>query len=480
MLEFEPSWPYSCSYSPSYVRRIAEETNARIQKLAKVVAVEFDKEAQQKLTEALDHWNHYFAGFRGAVKIASDSPTDALSIPDAIYKSDLEPMVAVLDGLLQTSTLGETTLREKINGDVQRVLWVVLLPLMLAGLVVTIYQILFNRSLEKRVKHVVSVAQHLQSGDLKQRLPATNNDEISQMSKAINGFIARFEGILRDIHKTADQTRRTADGVSAMTQSVGINAKAQADKVFEVRRSIEEMEGTIKEMADHAGNVAEAANNTLEMVKKGNATGQQTVLAIGRIDEAVALSGVTIKELEAAIQRIGAVSNMIKAIAEQTNLLALNAAIEAARAGDQGRGFAVVADEVRKLAERTADSTSDISTIVSAIQNSIAQTSGAMGRARDEAQAGVTHGERMGEVLAEIDRSAHVVAEMVRHIARATEGHSAASSHIFASVEQVADIAVSTATDLTSTQNAMKDLAGSSKTVHEAVSQFKLADVAAA
>ena len=456
------------------------QMDAQIQGLGKLVlSLSGDPAASRKIDQILKTWDGYARGFGGAIKIASESPADALMIPDALYKSHLEPMVADLDGMVAVNKTEEVQSRQRIRSDMTRILWVVLLPLILAGLVISVFQALFSRSLKQRVEDITEVVSHLHQGDLSCRLPAANNDEISAMARTINGFIARFEGILRDVHVSADQTKITAHGISDMTNVVTTNAREQSDKVFQVSNAIEEMGSTINEIAANAANAATAANASLELVKSGNDTGRQTIAALGRIDETVAASAQNIGELGLSIQRIAAVSNMIRDIANQTNLLALNAAIEAARAGEQGRGFAVVADEVRKLSERTAASTGDIAKIVQVIQAGTSQAAESMLRAKDEVSQGVGLGEKMGRLLHEIDRSVHVVTDMLQQIAVATEEQSAVGTAISANIETVANITASTANDIERARNAMLDLASSSRTLHEAVGQFKLAGVRA-
>lgn len=457
-----------------------QHTDAHIQELHRlVVSLSANDVERKKMSPIISAWDAYAKGFYGAIKIASDSPADALQIPDALFKSTLEPMVNELDVLVASNSSAEIIFGKKIKADMDQVLWIVLLPLILAGIVVTLFQLFFNRRLQKSVEDISEVVDHLHRGDLSRRLPDADNDEISQMAKTINRFIARFEGILRDVHVSADQTKKTAHGISEMTTTVTSNAKAQSDKVFKVSSAVDEMGNTIKVIAGNAASAAAASNEALELVKTGTEAGRSTISALARIHETVSSSATTIGELNTSILRIGTVSNMIKEIAEQTNLLALNAAIEAARAGEQGRGFAVVADEVRKLAERTAFSTTDIANIVKIIQAGTIQATDAMAQAGNEVSDGVRHGEKMGQVLEKIDRSVFLVTEIMQQIATATEEQSAVGTEISANIDTVATITASTANDIERARNAMMELAQTSKILHEAVGQFNLTGVTA-
>ena len=456
-----------------------EQTDRDIQALQqRILAQDANAALHDKLKKISGYWNNYVRGFQGAIKIAATSPSDALQIPDSIYSMYLVPMSQDLDQLVAANKKLELASRARIVSAVNSILWVVVVPLLLVGALITVFQTLFSHDLRKRIAGIAEEVGHLHQGNLSRRLPSGKKDEIGRMADAINGFIERFEDILRDVHTSADQTRKTAHGISDMTHTVTSNAKVQSDKVMQVSSAIGQMGITIKEIASNAASASDAAKQSMSLARTGSETGQQTLDALRRIDGTVSQSASTLGELDKAIQRIGTVSNMIKDIAEQTNLLALNAAIEAARAGDHGRGFAVVADEVRKLSERTAASTADIAKIVQAIQKSTSEASQAMANASDEVARGLGHGENMEQLVKKIEESVQIVTDMMRQIATATEEQSSAGEHITRHIDSVATISASTASDIEQARNAMMQLADTSQSLHAAVSQFKLAEAA--
>lgn len=456
-----------------------EQADVHIQALQKRIAeLTTDASLQKQMAEMAKKWSAYVQGFKGAIKIAKESPPDAIMIPDSIFGMYLSPMVKELDATVTRNKVIELASELKINTLMSKILWVVILPMLMLGGMIAVTQTLFGRHLRMRLDGIVSEIGHLHNGDLTRRLTAYNGDEISQLSRTINNFISRFESILHEVQTSANHTHKSANDVSQMAHYVTNNAKDQSAKVFEVSGAIEGMGDTVRKIAENAFNASSAAKQTLALVQSGSETGQKTILALKKIDQTVGSSVKTIGELNAAIQRIGSVSSLIKDIADQTNLLALNAAIEAARAGEQGRGFAVVADEVRKLAGRTATATSDISKIVHDIERETNDATKTMAQAKHEVAQGVVHGEDMGQLLHEIEGSVLLVTELMREIASATEDQSAAGEHISRNINSVATISANTASNIEQAHNEMTILANSSRALYEVVGQFKLAKAA--
>ena len=450
--------------------RIAR-ADQRVQKLFQRIVTTAPSESAQRLQPLLAQWNAYIKGFRGAIKIAEESPMDALNIPDAMYKLHLQPMVTTLDDEAGRYQEAEDASQSRISELMRDLLWIVLTPMIAAGILINLFQLLFGRALNRRIREVSTVVGRLNKGDFSQRLP-TPHDEVGQMAGVINGFVERLEVTLQHIHEAAEQTRQTAHRISGMTDAASENARLQSDRFLQVRTAIGQMGASISETATTANNAAASADGARSLVRQGNDTGQLTIASLDRIDETVTASAHTIAELATAIQRVGNVSKVIEEIAEQTNLLALNAAIEAARAGEQGRGFAVVADEVRHLSKRTASSTSDILAIVRAIQDGTEQASAAMERAKTEVRTGVEHGMRMGEVLNQIDEAVHDVAAMMQQIAAATEEQSSVGGNISENVDDVVGISSATARDVDSTRQAMTRLVDTSQLLHDTLAGF--------
>jgi methyl-accepting chemotaxis protein len=432
---------------------------------------------QKKLKHALSAWEAYVKGLNLAVSIASTSPADAVTAQDMLYDMDTGPMIADIDALLTANESGWAIAKASINHAVDRILWIIVLPLVFAGILIITFQARFNRHLKKRVNDVISAMDHLINGDLTHRLPTSHADEIGVMASTVNAFIASFESILREVNFSAGQASQASGKVHQMMHTVSTNANTQSIKASSANDSVQEMRSTISAIAENANFAADAANRTREQVKEGSEAGRQTLDAITNLDLTMNASVQTMDGLNQTLQRVNEISNIIKDIAGQTNLLALNAAIEAARAGEHGRGFAVVADEVRILSDRTANSARDISQLLDEVQLSAKNTIGVMMSARDTAKIGVVRGQKTDAVLAEIEYSMQLVTERMQQIAQSTHEQSASGADIATHIAEVHSISANTSNDIETTRDEMEGLTRASEVLHRSVSRFRFGAV---
>jgi methyl-accepting chemotaxis protein len=424
--------------------------------------------------EIAGNWQRYLGTMRQALQISVTSPQDALSMPDQAYSMSLQPMLAGLDKLAQGRQASAAERQGIIKGLIGRVLWGVLIPLLLAGVVIVSYQSVFALRLRKRIEVMAKVASQLQQGQLTHRLPAAEADEIGDLARAINHFIDALESILREVQQAAKLVRDNSQTISGNSHAVSEQTRTQSVDLQEVSASIDQIREAINEVASSVSSVADATFSANALSEEAAQVGVQTKDRLLQLDQVVGSAAAQIQQLVQSISQIGEVSAFIKEIAAQTNLLALNAAIEAARAGEHGRGFAVVADEVRKLSENTTQSTVRITELLSGVDQAAQQTEQTIGSARQAARDGVGDGEVVVEKLERIRDTITQISDAMQVIAAASEEQSAATHMIGGHAEELSNLTIETVHRMEATDADLAQLADTASRMERTVARFQL------
>nr|WP_321513312.1 methyl-accepting chemotaxis protein [uncultured Pseudodesulfovibrio sp.] len=342
----------------------------------------------------------------------------------------------------------------------------------------------------KQVQEAIELMVHNLAGKMQEAKAAS---ELAQ-SRAAEAEVAVVRAE-RERQARTDAARAQREGmlqaagmlesiVSGMKDASGV-VNSESDRILEganslsrrVERtavSMEQLSGSINEVAGNAEKASKAAAIAQNRAREGAGVVRKTVNSIGDVHHITEQLKIKVSSLGSKADSIDKVMTVISDIADQTNLLALNAAIEAARAGEAGRGFAVVADEVRKLAEKTMDATREVGVSITDIQTDVRENIRGMDMAADKVDLANALAGESGDALNEIMEFFESMTRQVEAIAAASSQQSVAGEEINRAVSEVDAVSSETALAVNGTGSAIFALTNQIETLSKLHGLFLL------
>jgi methyl-accepting chemotaxis protein len=354
---------------------------------------------------------------------------------------------------------GLLTVRDADSDAAASLTKTVVLVGLLVGLVVLLgIAVFLTRSIVRPLGKVQDVAAGLAEGDLTRTSGVTSNDELGDMSKALDGAMAKLREVLGSVASSADAVAASSEELSASSAQISASAEetsAQSGVVSsaaeEVSRNVATVAAGAEEMGASIREIATNAAEASEVAAKAVTAAASTTATVAKLGESSA--------------EIGNVVKVITSIAEQTNLLALNATIEAARAGEAGKGFAVVANEVKELAQETAKATEDIARRVLAIQG---DTTAAVTAIEEISTIVAQISDRQTTIASAVEEQTATTNEMSRSVQEAADG----ATQIAENISGVSVAADSTTQSLGQTRTAVDELSRMAADLRTTVGRF--------
>jgi methyl-accepting chemotaxis protein len=330
--------------------------------------------------------------------------------------------------------------------------------------------------LVKPIREVVVRLEDIASGegDLTQRLDVTSQDEIGQLAKQFNAFLAKLQTTIQQVAVTTEKISGTAESANQTAIATRESSEAQFREVDLVATASEEMTQTAALVVQNAEVAVEAASAANESASQGQEVAELSASEMVRLVEQMKVTVPVAEELAKNNANITEILAVIEGISEQTNLLALNAAIEAARAGEQGRGFAVVADEVRSLASRTQDSVGEIQQVIERVQKGTADVVAAMQESSNLADSTSNHVQQAVSALSRIFESISAINDMNSQIVRAAEEQQSVSSEVNQNVSNIRDLSAKILENAGEAETVGQEINTLSDTQQSLMNQFKV------
>ncbi len=289
------------------------------------------------------------------------------------------------------------------------------------------------------------------AGNLAIEIPPAPADSVMAKLGVMN---QKLKIMIGQVLKTSQQLHLAITQVTQVVESTAQRANQQSDMTAMVATAAHQMGLTVNEISRSAVSAATASQSARAEASEASLIISHSSQHIEEMAGGISSAADSVSHLAAQISTIDKVLAVIRGISQQTNLLALNAAIEAARAGEMGRGFAVVADEVRTLAGRTQTSTDEIQQIIQELKQGADTAVASMGKGQAATDTGVQTSQQTNMLLAGVSEQIDHINEMNQQVATATEEQSCVTEEINRTVQGIADLAISTSSDV---QNCLKD-----------------------
>lgn len=405
--------------------------------------------------------------------LAGDLPK-ARALAAGVLSTRYHEHRAAIDRVVAAAVPWQQQQEERASSIVQgRINRVVLVTVCTLGVSVIVGFVIARR-ISRALSGIESRFEAISGGDLRIRIPVCGRDEIARLCQSTNKLLDTLEGRIGKVVHVTHKVAAASVQLSATAEEISKGTHQLTARASQAASAVEEMNATVGQVADSSGKAASLAQETVATAKDGGSVVSETIAGMQHLSEAVSNSATIIGALGKSSDQIGAIVSTIEDIADQTNLLALNAAIEAARAGEAGRGFAVVADEVRKLAERTTKATKEIGDMIRKIQQ---DTRGAVQSMQDgtrKVSVGVEMANKTGEALAHIVQMVSQSADMIRHIAVASEEQLVATQQIAGDIDNVARVTRESASGAGESAKASQDLSQMAIELQNVVSIFQV------
>ncbi|GBF77408.1 hypothetical protein PA598K_05959 [Paenibacillus sp. 598K] len=292
---------------------------------------------------------------------------------------------------------------------------------------------------------------HLTDPDIKIR----SRDETGQLAQDFNVMSQNLKALITQVIGSSEQVAQSSGTLNSAVGELTQASKHTADAIQEIASGIEvqangteqstqameEMTIGIRRIADSSASAYEISLKSEQEAHQGHAYIERSIQQMHMINASVREIAEVITQSSTHSREIGEIINLMTEIASQTNLLSLNASIEASRAGEYGRGFAVVAAEIKKLSGVSSDSAKRIIERVDALQSGIDAAVSAMRKGEQEVEQGLQLISHTGELFQNIKEAAVQSVASVQDTSAAAEQLSASSEEVFASLQEIEQIA---------------------------------------
>jgi methyl-accepting chemotaxis protein len=324
----------------------------------------------------------------------------------------------------------------------------------------------------RNLREMAAAAKRIARGDLTTEVkPQSDTDDLGS-SFAL--MMKNLRAMMQEITEAVNVLSASSAEILVSSSQLAASAAESASAITETTTTVEEVKQTAQVSSEKGRYVADSAQQSALVSKKGKQSVEQSVTGMNRIRAQMDSIGASMVRLNEQTQAIGEIIATVNDLAEQSNVLAVNASIEAAKAGEHGKGFSIVAQEVRTLAEQSKQATAQVRTILSDIQKATAAAMLATEQGSKAVDTGLQQSADAGQSIAALSDSISQSAQAATQIAASSQQQLVGMDQVVIAIRNIQESSTQNATAVKQVENAARDLNNLGQKLKDLVKTYKV------
>ncbi|HWP47451.1 MAG TPA: methyl-accepting chemotaxis protein [Candidatus Limnocylindrales bacterium] len=194
----------------------------------------------------------------------------------------------------------------------------VILFIILFGGVLFAGSFLLQRTINKPIQQIVSVARKMAEGDISGRVPVKGEDEISQLGAVFNLLINYLQHIIQQVRQTVEELNQASERMIASSTRIYQGSESQKLFVSETASAMAQMDGSIKDTTQHIKDLMTAAEDSSASIMELKASIEEIAANTENLSTSVELTVTSLEEMNVSIKQIASSVHQLSTATEST------------------------------------------------------------------------------------------------------------------------------------------------------------------
>lgn len=285
---------------------------------------------------------------------------------------------------------------------------------------------MIDRKIVNGIQNITLSVKKIADGDFGITIDERGTPEFSVLSDSVNKMVGSICESMRENEELIGRQKEDMENNLNLIENIKMVCSNLDGVSQETLSTADAINNGTSEQEQAVRDLEHVMDNLVQELNRSAGVSQNAADAALAAAGTIKTTGMQMKTLEEAIEKISAMSAQIEeiigeinSIAHQTNMLSLNASIEAARVGENGKGFAVVATQVGDLAARSAQAAKQTSELITNSINAVEEGKVITKRTAEEFAAVVKEIEKASQSVYKIT---DMVKQNVETVSHAVEG----------------------------------------------------------